>query len=174
MMISKVRGRFLDFDGNVEIDEENPQNSVLEGTIEVESINTGDTNRDDHLRSGDFFEAPAYPQIHFTATGISPRKEGEYEVRGNLTIKDTTREVIWEVETEGKSVDPWGNRRWALSAEAELDRRDFGLTWNVPLEAGGVLVGNKVEVEVNVQFVYQTEEAVEEVEQEEGELVAVS
>lgn len=158
MMLSKVRGRFQEFEGTVQIDQENPSRSYAEGTVQVASVDTGSADRDNHLRTADFFEPDTYPTMHFRVTGIEPRAEGEYEVSGELTIKDTTRTVVWEVEDEGQGIDPWGNQRWGLSAETKIDRKEFGLTWNVALEKGGFLVGDKVEIEVNLQLVQTQEE----------------
>ncbi|MCB0076893.1 MAG: YceI family protein [Anaerolineales bacterium] len=152
MMITKVRGSFRDFDGDVTIDENDFTASTLEGTVQVASIDTGNEDRDAHLRSADFFDVDTYPTMRFVATNIMREDEDEYEVEGELTIKDVTQAVRWEVEALGHRTDPYGNEKWGFSAETKIDRRDFGLTWNVPLDGGGVLVGNTIEIELSVQF----------------------
>ena len=152
MMITKVRGNFREFDGEVTIDENDFTASTLEGTVQVASVDTGNADRDAHLRSADFFDVETYPTIRFVATNIWRDDEDEYQVEGELTIKEVTKPVTWEVEALGHRTDPYGNEKWGFSAETKIDRRDFGLTWNVPLDGGGVLVGNNIAVEISVQF----------------------
>jgi len=153
MMITTVRGRFNAFDGTLQLNEEHPEASYVEGAIDVASIDTGEPERDTHLRSADFFDVEQYPKMTFRSTRIERVGSGRYKVYGDLTIKDVTREVVFDVTDEGRGRDPWGNMRWGFSAEATLNRKDFGLTWNVPLEAGGWLVGDQVKVLIELQAI---------------------
>jgi polyisoprenoid-binding protein YceI len=154
MMISKVRGRFGSFSGIINPD---PANPSAEGTIDVTSITTGEEQRDGHLRSADFFDVDQYPQMHFKSSRVEALGGNQYKVYGVLTIKDVTREVVFNVADEGQEKDPWGNRRQAFSASTKINRKDFGLTWNVALETGGWLVGDEVTINAEVQLVYQPE-----------------
>lgn len=158
LMISNVRGSFGTFEGQIEMDESNLAASSVEGTVETASIDTRDTQRDTHLRSADFFDVEKYPAMHFRSTSIRPTDDG-YEVKGDLTIRDTTKAVTFKVADEGAARDPWGKERRAFSAEATINRHDFGLNWNVALEAGGVLVGEKVKIRAEVEVVKQEEPA---------------
>ena len=126
MMISTVRGRFTKFNGAFEIDERNPANSKLEGTVELASIDTHDANRDGHLRSPDFFDVEKYPTMAFRSTKIEPAGQDKYKVTGDLTIKGVTKPVTFNVSSEGQGKDPWGNQRWGFSAEAGISRKDWG------------------------------------------------
>ena len=154
LMITKVRGRFTEFDGVVNIAEV-PEESSTEVTIQAASINTGDEKRDGHLRSADFFDVEQYPTLAFRSTGIESGKGGTWKLHGDLTVRDVTRPVTLDVEFDGASPDPWGGERIAFTAATDVDREDWGLTWNVALETGGVLVGKKVRLELNVQAVRQ-------------------
>jgi polyisoprenoid-binding protein YceI len=153
MVISKVRGRFGAFSGAVELDEGDLSRSQIEAQIEASSIDTGTAQRDGHLKSADFFDAEKFPQLRFRSTRIEAQGKDRYRVTGELTIRDVTREVVLEAETTGKGVDPWGNQRFGFAARTSLDRKDFGLTWNQALEAGGLLVGDRVDIELDVQAV---------------------
>lgn len=153
MMISKVRGEFGSFDGTIDLDAENPANSTVEGTVDVASINTRDEQRDGHLRSADFFDVETYPTMHFRSNRIEGAGSGQYKVYGDLTIKDVTKEVVFDVTDEGQAQDPWGNKRWGVSASTKLNRKDFGLNWNVALETGGWLVGEEVTIAVEAELV---------------------
>jgi polyisoprenoid-binding protein YceI len=167
MMITTVRGRFKTFEGRLYIDADNPQASHAEGSIEVASIDTGESQRDNHLRSADFFDVEKYPKMTFRSTRIEPAGGDSYKVYGDLTIKDVTREMVFDVVDQGQMKDPWGNQRRGLSATAKLNRKDFGLNWNVALEAGGWLVGDEIKISVELQAVQeQTQEVQEEPEQE--------
>jgi polyisoprenoid-binding protein YceI len=167
MMMTTVRGRFNTFDGTLDINPDNPQASKAEGSVDVASIETNDPERDNHLRSADFFDVEKYPKMTYRSTRVEPVGENKYKVYGDLTIKDVTREVVFDVIDQGQMKDPWGNQRRGLSATAELNRRDFGLNWNVALEAGGWLVGDKVNISAELQAVQeQPAEAKEEAEQE--------
>lgn len=153
MVFAKVRGRFADWSGLVHLDPADPTGGRVEVAIEAASIDTGVTDRDAHLRSADFFDVERFPQIRFRSTRVEANDGGELRVHGALTIRDVTRDVVLEARVLGAGKDPWGNRRVAFQAEASLDRREFGLEWNQVLEAGGVLVGDRVDVEIEVQAV---------------------
>lgn len=155
MMIATVRGRFDRFSGTLNLNEEHPEQSYVEGVVEVASINTHDAQRDADLRSPNFFDVEKYPVMAFRSTRIEPVDEDHFEVVGDLTIKDVTRQVVFNVTNEGLIKDPWGNVRRGFSAETVLNRKDFGLNWNVALEAGGWLVGDKVKVAIEVEAIRQ-------------------
>jgi polyisoprenoid-binding protein YceI len=152
LMITKVRGRFADVSGTITVDDE-PERSHVEVAIKVASIETGDPRRDDHLRSPDFFDAEKYPTITFRSTKVEPMTSDSWTVTGDLIVRGVTRPVTLQVEFDGASASPFGDERIAFSAAAEVDREDWGLNWNVALETGGVLVGKKVRIELNVQAV---------------------
>jgi polyisoprenoid-binding protein YceI len=152
-MVSKVRGRFTKFNGDVKIDDADFTRSTIEATIDASSIDTGTAQRDGHLRSPDFFDVEKYPEIKFRSTRIENVGDDRYRVVGQLTIRDATREVVLDVEYGGRGKDPWGNERIGFLARAALDRKDFGLAWNQVLEAGGFLVGDRVDVELEVEGV---------------------
>jgi polyisoprenoid-binding protein YceI len=153
MVVSKVRGRFTKFNGQVALDEDDLTRSVVEATIDASSIDTGTAQRDDHLRSADFFDVERFPEIKFRSTRIEKIGEDRYTLSGNLTIRDVTREITLDVEYGGRGKDPWGNERVGFTAKATVDRKDFGLKWNQALETGGVLVSDRVEIELEVQGV---------------------
>jgi polyisoprenoid-binding protein YceI len=153
LMISTVRGHFGAVTGTIVIDEANPAASTATAEIDTTSIDTRQEQRDAHLRSADFFDVATYPSIRFESTRIEVVGGGAYNVVGNLTIRDVTREVVLETTDEGRGGDPWGGQRAAFSATTKIDRRDFGLTWNQGLEAGGVLVGNDIKISLEVQAV---------------------
>ncbi len=154
LMITKVRGRFTDFDGRIVIGE-TPEQSSVEVTIDAASVNSGDDKRDGHLRSPDFLDVESYPTIAFRSTAVEVGRDGTARVQGDLTVKDVTRPVTLDVEFDGASPDPWGGHRLGFTASTEIDREDWGLTWNVALETGGMLVGKKIRLEFNVQAVKQ-------------------
>ncbi len=151
LMISKVRGTFTAFSGTVEIAEDRLASTVT-ASVEMASVQTGDEGRDGHLRTGDFFDVEQYPNMTFVSTGIRPDGD-DFVLTGELTIKGVTRSVEFALEYEGASTDPWGNRKIGFSAETEINRKDFGLEWNVALETGGVLVGEKVKIQLDIQAV---------------------
>lgn len=151
LVVTKVRGRFGAVSGQVEV-APNLLESRVTASIETASVSTGDDGRDQHLRSADFFDVEQYPAMMFTSTGI--RQEGKrFVLAGDLTIKDVTRQVELDLEFEGVSPDPWGGTRAGFTASTEVHRKDWGLEWNVALETGGVLVGEKVKLELDVQLV---------------------
>lgn len=153
MMVAKVRGRFTEWEADVHIDEQDLPRSSVDVRIKAESIDTGVGDRDAHLRSADFLGAEQYPEIRFQSAHIQRKSDEEYRVVGNLTIRDVTREVGLDVTHLGVAKDPWGNDRAAFEAKTTINRKDFGLTWNQTLEAGGVLVGEDVNIEVDVQAI---------------------
>lgn len=153
MVVSKVRGRFTKYSGTLELGEE-LTDSKVEVSIDAASIDTGTAQRDDHLRSADFFDVQKFPELKFRSKRIEKLDEDRYRLLGELTIRDTTREVSLDVEYGGQAKDPWGNQRVGFLAKGSLDRKDFGLGWNQVLEAGGFLVGDRVELELEVQAVH--------------------
>jgi polyisoprenoid-binding protein YceI len=154
LMISTVKGSFTDVEGEIVIVDGDPARSSVTATLKAASIDTRTGQRDDHLRSADFLDAVNFPEITFKSTRISGDKS-EFKVVGDLTIRGVTRPVTLDVTNEGAGKDPWGGDRVAFSGTTKLDRRDFGLTWNQAIEAGGVLVGNDVKVSIDVQAVKQ-------------------
>lgn len=161
MMIAKTRGRFNRYDGTLNLDLEHPERSVIEGTIEAESLDTNEPNRDTHLRSADFFDVENHPQLTFRSTRIEPQGGDRYRVVGDLTIRGTTNEVVLDVVNEGQTQDPWGNQRIGFSATTTVNRKDFGLTWNMALETGGFIVGDEVKISIEGEVVQQQEQPAE-------------
>jgi polyisoprenoid-binding protein YceI len=153
LMISKVRGQFGAVTGTIVLDETDPTKSSATAEIDVTSIDTRQEQRDVHLRSADFFDVENFPSIRFRSTRVESKGGGSYDVAGELTIRDVTREVVLQTTDEGRGGDPWGGQRAAFSATTKIDRRDFGLTWNQALETGGVLVGNDITINLEVQAV---------------------
>src|SRR5215216_283671 len=150
MMISTVKGRFRDLSGTIEIDEARPENSSVEAAIQTASIDTGVEQRDAHLRSGDFFDADAFPTIAFRSTRVERTAGDEWNVYGDLTLHGVTRTVVLDLEFEGETIDAWGKRRAAFTATTSINRRDFGLNWNGVIEAGGVVVQDKVKITLHI------------------------
>ncbi|GGQ57156.1 YceI family protein [Streptomyces flaveolus] len=155
-MVTKVRGAFHQFEGSAHLDGAEPARSTAQVVIKTESIDTGVEQRDQHLRTNDFLDAPTYPDITFRSTSVEPRSDTEFRVTGDLTIKDTTRPVSIDVEYTGRAVDPFGNQRVGLEGSVTISRKDFGVTWNAPLEGGGVLVGDKIVLELDVSAIKQS------------------
>jgi polyisoprenoid-binding protein YceI len=151
LMISKVRGRFTDFSGVVTIAED-PLQSHVEATVDLASVNTSDEQRDAHLKSADFFNVDHHPQMIFSSTSIKPDGD-DYIMTGDLTVLGKTRSVDFELEFDGVEKDPWGGTRAGFTATTEISRKDWEMTWNVALETGGVLVGDKVKIELDVELV---------------------
>jgi polyisoprenoid-binding protein YceI len=152
-LLTKVRGRFSDFDGTVEYDEESPEQSVVNVVIRAASIDTNERDRDAQLRSADFFDVEKFPTLTFRTIRIARRGKDHFDVTGELTIHGVTTPVTFEVDYLGKAKDPWGNERIAFEAATTINRRDFGLTWNAALETGGVLVGDEVKISLSVQAI---------------------
>lgn len=154
LMVTKVRGAFGEIEASVTIPED-PMQASAEASMTTGSITTGSADRDAHLKSGDFLEIEKYPVVTYRSTAISGVKDGVFTVQGELTIKDVTRPIELAVEIDGVATDPWGGERMSLTARGEIDREEFGLTWNVALESGGVLVSKKVTLEIEAQGVRQ-------------------
>lgn len=152
MVISKVHGRFARWEGTIQLDEQDPTRSTVEVRIDAASIDTQVADRDAHLRSADFLDVAKHPELRFTSRRIEKAGDG-YRVVGDLELHGVKREVALDAEFAGVGKDPWGNTRAGFSAKASLDRKDFGLTWNAALEAGGVLVGEKVEIAIELEAV---------------------
>lgn len=163
MMISNVRGRFEKFSGEVEFDEKDPTLSTVDVKIEAASINTKEPQRDAHLRSADFLNAEQYPYITFKSTRSVVVGENKGKLYGDLTIRDVTRPVVLDVEYAGMAKSPFGTTSAGFSASTTINRKDWGLVWNVALETGGVLVGEEVKINIELEIIKQeaTEEAVE-------------
>jgi polyisoprenoid-binding protein YceI len=159
LMISKVRGTFSAWRGTFEYDEADPTRSKIEVHIDARSIDTKEEKRDGHLRSPDFLDVEQHPEIVFKSTLVAKDGDG-YAVTGDLTIHGVTRPVQLEVESLGRGKDPWGNERVGFAATATINRRDFGLVWNQALETGGVLVGEKVEISLDIQAVKAAQQQV--------------
>jgi polyisoprenoid-binding protein YceI len=153
MMIATVRGHFREFEGLLDAAEDDPANSRAWGTAKVASIDTGNAERDAHLRSPDFFDAERYPEIRFESTRIQHAQGGTYRVAGNLTIRDVTREVELTATVEGAGEDPWGNERVGIAVRGTIDRTEFGLRWQQTLASGGLLVGEQVSVLLDISAV---------------------
>lgn len=156
MMISNVRGEFTKVSGAVLLDAENPANSAVEASIDAASIDTREAPRDAHLKSPDFFDVEKYPEIAFRSTEVAAAGDGELRVKGVLTIHGVSREVTLTVEgPTPEATDPWGNRRIGATATTKINRKDFGLVWNVALEAGGVLVGEDIKISIDMEAIRQ-------------------
>jgi polyisoprenoid-binding protein YceI len=154
MMITNVKGQFPAIRGTITLDENDVTNSRVESSIQADSINTREADRDTHLKSADFLHVEKFPSLSFASTRITRAGDGELEVEGDLTIRGVTRKVVFDVEgptPPGK--DPWGNTRIGLSATTKINRKDFGLTWNAALETGGILVGDEVTITLDVEAV---------------------
>ncbi|CAA9406025.1 MAG: Protein yceI precursor [uncultured Nocardioides sp.] len=151
-MVTKVRGTFTGFEGTAHIDTENPAASKVDLSISVASIDTANGDRDGHLRSADFFDAETYPSITFTSTAVE-RDGDDWNVTGDLTIRDTTKPVTVVFEQTGSARDPFGNVRVGFEGETTINRKDWGLTWNAALETGGVLVSEKIKLEFDVSAI---------------------
>jgi len=156
MMIANVRGEFREISGTLQLDERNISNSSVNVTIKTASVQTNDPKRDEHLKSADFFDVGKHPEITFHSTKWEQRGEDELLVRGDLTLNGVTKEVVLKAEGPTEEVkDPWGNSRIGFSAKTKINRKDFGLGWNVALETGGILVGEDVTITLETQFVKQ-------------------
>ncbi len=151
LMISKVRGSFGSFSGTVVVAAE-PLSSTVTASVDIASISTGDEGRDSHLRGTDFFDAETHPTMVFVSTGIKD-KGSAFVLTGDLTVKGVTKSVDFALEFDGVSPDPWGGTRVGFTAETEISRKEFGLEWNVALETGGVLVGDKVKIQLEIEAV---------------------
>lgn len=165
MMVSTVRGQFRKYGGTVKIDPKDFTRSTFEGEVDVASIDTGNPDRDNHLRTGDFFDAPNHPQIRFRSTRIEGKAGGgsaggdEYRVTGDLTIRGVTRPVTLDVEFHGTQKDPYGRNVAGVTARGSINRKDFGVSWNAVLETGGFAVSDKVNLELELEAAYAEEKA---------------
>jgi len=154
LVVSKVRGKFGRFTGSILLNEHDLAATQVDVSIETASVDTGVEQRDNHLRSADFFDVEKHPAMIFKSTRVET-KDGELRLHGNLTLHGVTRPVVLDVEYAGTQKDPWGGTRAGFSARTSLDRKEFGLTWNQLLEAGGVAVGDKVDIDIEIEAVKQ-------------------
>ena len=152
-MVTKVRGSFNEFEGSGRFDADQPENSELSVTIQVASIDTRNADRDAHLRSNDFFDMETYPTITFATTAVAAAGDDVYHVTGDLTIKGVTKSITLDLELTGSAVDPYGNTRLGLEGSTVVNRKDWGVSWNAALDAGGVLVGEKVTLEFEISAI---------------------
>jgi polyisoprenoid-binding protein YceI len=154
MMVARVHGRFNKINGELFLDDRNPANSKLEATIDAESIDTQEEKRDAHLKGADFFDIERFPKITFRSQEIQPESDGHLKVKGDLTLHGVTKPVVLDVDGPSHELkDPFGQIKIAAHGETKIKRKDFGLTWNAALETGGVLVGDDIKIELDVQFV---------------------
>ena len=153
--ISFVQGRFDKFEGKVVTTADDLSNAKFDFTVNTASVNTGVEMRDNHLKSADFFDVDNFPKLSFVSTDVKKINEGEYKISGDLTIKDVTKSIVLDVEYSGLMTDPWGNTKIGLSLNGKINRKEFGLTWNSTLEAGGVLVGEEIKLVSEIQFIKQ-------------------
>jgi polyisoprenoid-binding protein YceI len=152
-MVTKVRGSFTEIDGKVHLDEKNPSASSASIVIKVHSIDTGNADRDAHLRSNDFFAMEEFPEITFTSTSAEKLTDQDFKLTGDLTVKGVTNLVTIDFEYQGSAKDPFGNLRAGFEGKAQVNRKDFGVSFNAPLETGGVLVGDKITLEFDVSLI---------------------
>lgn len=155
LMVTKVRGHFTDFEATITVAQQ-PADSSVVATIAAASLTSGNEQRDGHLLSPDFLDAEQFPTLEFRSTGLRQTGETTFDLPGEMTIRGVTKPVVFSVEYFGLVGDPWGGERAGFSATAEINREEFGMTWNAALEAGGVLVGKKFTIELDLQFVKQT------------------
>lgn len=153
MVISKVHGRFTKWNGTLEFDDQDFSTATVKVTIDAASIETHEPKRDAHLRSADFLEVEAFPELTFTSRATEATGTNTLRIIGDLIVHGTSREVVLEAEYSGRGADPWGGERIGLEAKTSVDRTDFGLRWNAALETGGVLVGNNVEITLEIEAV---------------------
>ncbi|MEY4630365.1 MAG: YceI-like family protein [Pseudomonadota bacterium] len=158
MMVANVNGDITGVDATVNIDDKDITKSTVEATLDVATINTNNAKRDEHLRAPDFFDTAKYPKIKFVSKKVAKAGKDKLKVTGALTIRDVTKDVTLNVEGPTAAFkDPWGNMKRGLSASTEINRKDFGLTWNKALETGGVVVGEKVKIEIEMELQPQAE-----------------
>lgn len=159
MMVTTVKGRFTQHSGVLELDEQNPSASKVDVTIDVNSVYTGDEKRDGHLRSADFFDAEKYPTITYKSTKVEELSNDRFRITGDLTMHGVTKQVVFDANLEGRAKNPWGKNVAAFSISTSVNRKDFDLNWNVALEAGGVLVSEKVNINIEAQAIEVVPEA---------------
>ena len=155
MMVATAKGRFTTLEGTLQLDEANPANSSVVASIDVASIDTGEPKRDAHLRADDFFNVEQYPRATFRSTRIEPVDDEHAKVYGELTIRNVTRPVVFDVEFEGQGKDAYGQQRAGFTAETAINRLDYGIKWNPALETGGFAVGNRVKLTLHIAAVRQ-------------------
>ncbi len=152
MMVSKVRGSFAGFEGTIEGNPEDLSGAAIQFKIDASTIQTNSEDRDNHLRSADFFDTETYPAITFISTDTVKKGSSKYDITGDITIKDVTKKITFEAAFEGIGKNPWGVDVAAFEAEGKISRKEFGLTWNQALEAGGVLVGDDIKITIDLQM----------------------
>ena len=155
LVVTTVKGRFRDLEGTIEIDEAQPENSAVEAKIAVASVDTNVEDRDNHLRSDDFFNAERFPYLTFRSTRIERIDEERFKLVGDLTIRDVTKEVALDGEYEGQIADPWGNQRAAFTATTQISRKEFNIRYNQVLETGGAVVGDNVKITLHLEAIRQ-------------------
>ncbi|HEX6226932.1 MAG TPA: YceI family protein [Chryseolinea sp.] len=155
MMITNVSGSFEKFDVQVETENKDFATAKIQFTADIDSITTANKDRDNHLKSGDFFDAATYPQLKFTSTKVEKKDDESFVLSGNLTIRDVTKAVKLDVEFGGIGKDPWGNEKAGFTITGKINRTDFKLNWNAALETGGVLVGEEVKIQAELQLIKQ-------------------
>ena len=155
MMFTNVSGKFNTYNVEMSNEEDDFSTAEISFTADINTIDTSNVDRDNHLKSGDFFNVEQFPQMIFKSTGIDKKSDSDYKINGQLTIKDVTKSVSLNAEFSGLMKDPWGNIKAGLSIETKINRKDFGLTWNAALETGGVLVGEEVKIFAEIQVVKQ-------------------
>ena len=155
MMFTNVSGNFEKFDASIETEGDDFTTAKFDFSGEIDSINTGNADRDNHLRSADFFDAEQFPTLTFKSTSFEKESESDYKLTGDLTLHGVTKSVKLDVEFGGLAKDPWGNTKTGLSATGKINRKDWGLNWNSALETGGVLVGEEVKLNIELQFIQQ-------------------
>lgn len=155
LMITTVKGQFKIISGQLHIDEQNPANSWVDAEADAASVDTRDANRDAHLKSPDFFDVAQYPKITFKSTNVERVSGEEFKVTGDLTLHGVTKQVTFDGEYTGQIKDTWGNLRAGISVKGTINRKDFGLNWNVALESGGVMVSENVKIEIDLSTIYQ-------------------
>ncbi|MET7038265.1 YceI family protein [Elizabethkingia miricola] len=155
MMFTNVSGKFEEIYVNLENEDDHFETSDITFSAEINSVNTGNLDRDNHLRSTDFFDVEHYSKITFKSTAIKKINEGEFQILGDLTIKNVTQSIALDAEYSGLMKDPWGNTKMGLSINGKINRKDFGLTWNASLETGGVLVGEEIKLTAEIQLIKQ-------------------
>ncbi|WP_163102496.1 YceI family protein [Peribacillus alkalitolerans] len=155
MMVSNVKGSFNSFSATIEADPTDLTTAVIQFAIDLESVDTRNADRDNHLRTADFFDIEKYPQLTFVATNIVKTGENEYDVTGDVSLHGVTRPEKFVVTFEGAGKDPWGNEKAGFSGKGSINRSDYGLTWNAALETGGILVGDQVKISLEIQAAKQ-------------------
>lgn len=152
LKVSTVNGNFGDFSGTVNLDEKDITKSKIDFVVKVESINTSNLKRDDHLRSADFFDVKKFPEARFTSSSIKAKGKDQYQLEGNLSLHGVTKKISLSVTSLGKVKDPWGVEKTLFQAEGQISRKDFGIVYNAPLESGGVLISDEVALKIDLQL----------------------